>query len=220
MKKVAGVLAGCGFLDGTEIQEAVLTLFSLEKRGVAVEWFAPHQPQHHVVNHASGEPAARESRDVLAESARIVRGAVRPLSELDMGDYDGLVVPGGFGAAKNLCTFAFEGAQTRVLPELEAQILLARETRKPMGFICIAPVIAARVLARAGRRPLVTIGDHKESAAVIRSWGAQHQDCAADELCADADNLLLSTPAWNAARSITQVAAGIDLLAGRLARMI
>jgi len=219
-KKIAGVLAGCGYLDGAEIQEAVLTLLALEKRSAAVEWFAPVQAQAHVVNHVSGQPAASESRNVLVESARIVRGAIHPLSDLDMADFDGLVLPGGFGAAKNLCNFAFAGAQMAVLPELAAQILKAREARRPMGFLCIAPVIAARVLGGAGKRPRVTIGRDAATTAIIHGWGGVHQDCAADEICLDADNLIVSTPAWNAARSIVQVAAGIDKLGERLVRMI
>lgn len=218
-KKVAGVLAGCGFLDGAEIQEAVLTLLALEKRGVQLSWFAPDQPQAQVVDHLTGQPVAGESRNVLRESARIVRGEVRPLTELDMAEYDGLVLPGGFGAAKNLCSFAFEGAAMHVLPALQARILQAHALRKPMGFLCIAPVIAARVLAAAGARPKVTIGDHAATAAAIAGWGAVHQVCAADEICLDSPNLLVSTPAWNAARGISQVAAGIEKLGERLARM-
>jgi enhancing lycopene biosynthesis protein 2 len=219
-KKVAGVLAGCGFLDGAEIQEVVLILLALEKRGVVLEWYAPVGPQAHVVDHLTGQPVPGESRDMLRESARIVRGEVKPLAELDVAAVDGLVLPGGFGAAKNLCSFAFEGRSMTVLPELELRVRRAHELRKPMGFLCIAPVIAARVLGAAGARPKLTIGDHEPVAEAIRSWGGTHEVCAADEICVDAQNLLVSTPAWNAARSIVQVAAGIDKLGERLARMI
>jgi enhancing lycopene biosynthesis protein 2 len=219
-KKIAGVLAGCGYLDGAEIQEAVLTLLALEKRGAKVSWFAPAQPQAHVVNHISGQPAGGESRNVLVESARIVRGDIHPLSDLDMADFDGLVLPGGFGAAKNLCSFAFDGAAMKVLPALEAQLLKGHSLRRPMAFLCIAPVIAARVLGAAGARPKVTIGSDKATILAIQGWGAQHQACAADEICLDTMNLLVSTPAWNEARTIVQVAAGIEKLGERLCRMI
>ena len=219
-KKVAGVLAGCGFLDGAEIHEAVLALLALEKRGVVLEWYAPAGPQAHVVDHLTGQAVPGESRDVLRESARIVRGAVRPLDELDVAAVDGLILPGGYGAAKNLCSFAFQGAAMDVLPALAVRVGNAHQLRKPMAFLCIAPVIAAKVLGAAGARPKVTIGDHEPTAAAIRSWGGVHEACAADEICVDAQNLLVSTPAWNAARSIVQVAAGIDKLGERLARMI
>jgi enhancing lycopene biosynthesis protein 2 len=215
-KKVAGVLAGCGFLDGAEIQEAVLTLLALERRGLAMAWFAPDQVQAHVVDHRAGQPVAGESRNVLTESARIVRGAIQPLDRLDPAAFDALVLPGGFGAAKNLCSFAFDGAGMAVLPELERIVRVFHQARKPQGFICIAPVIAARVLGAEGARPRVTIGQDAATAEAIRSWGAEHVDCAPDGICLDERNRLVSTPAWNAADSIVQVAAGIDLLVERL----
>ena len=217
MKKVAGVLAGCGFLDGAEIQEAVLTLLALERRGVAVDWFAPDRLQHHVVDHLQGRPQGGESRNVLAESARIVRGRVQALDRLKVEDYSGLVLPGGFGAAKNLCDFAFAGAGMSVLPELAERVLAARRAGLALGFICIAPVIAAQVLGRAGHRPLVTIGDDAEAAEAIRSWSAEHQACGAREICVDQANRLVTTPAWNAAASIVEVDEGIGALAEQLA---
>lgn len=219
MKSIAGVLSGCGFLDGAEIQEVVLCQLALERRGMTVRWYAPNLPQHHVVNHLSGKVVEGASRNVLEESARIVRGAVKPLGELDPASVDGLLLPGGFGAAKQLCSWAFAGAEMSVLPELEELVLQFHMLRKPMGLVCIAPVIAARVLARAGARPQVTTGRDEELGETLRSWGAVHLPCEADEICVDAGNLLVSTPAWNAARSLTQVAAGIEKLGERLARM-
>lgn len=216
MKRVAGVLAGCGFLDGAEIQEAVLTQLALEQRGVALDWFAPDRPQHHVVDHVQGRPLAGETRNVLAESARIARGRVRPLASLDLSQFGGLVMPGGYGAAKNLCDFAFAGAGMSVLPELAALVLAARRADLALGFLCIAPVIAAQVLGQAGHRPRVTIGSDTATAAAIRSWGAEHVDCTAVEICVDEANRLVSTPAWNAAASIVEVAEGVQALAGRL----
>lgn len=219
MKSVAGVLAGCGFLDGAEIQEAVLSLLALERRGLSVAWYAPDRSQHHVVEHLHGRPTAG-TRNVLTESARIVRGRVRPLTELKVEEHAGLLLPGGFGAAKNLCDFAFAGADMKVLPELEERVLAARRAGLALGFLCIAPVIAAQVLGRAGHHPVVTIGDDADTIQAIRSWGAEHQACAATEICVDAANRLVSTPAWNAAASIVEVAEGIEALAAQLADWI
>lgn len=220
MKQVAGILAGCGFLDGAEIQEVVLCQLALERRGVALQWFAPDMAQHHVVDHLSGHEMPGATRNVLQESARIVRGAVKPLSELDPAQMDGLLVPGGYGAAKNLCSWAFQGGDMVVLPQLEEILLQGQALRRPMAFVCIAPVIAAKVLGRTGTRPQLSTGESREVAEVFSRWGAVHVDCAADEICVDGSNLLVSTPAWNAAKSIAQVAVGIDKLGERLARMI
>lgn len=216
MKRIAGVLAGCGVYDGAEIQEAVIALLAFARRGVAVDWFAPDIEQAHVVDHRTGQPCPGETRNVLVESARIVRGAVRPLDELRCEDYAGLVLPGGFGAAKNLCSYAFDGAKMTVLPRLEKTVLAFHREHKAMGFACIAPVIAARVLGAAGRCPLVTIGDDPATVEAIRSWGASHEVQPADGVCVDPGNRLVSTPAWNSAVDVLQVERGIEALAERL----
>jgi len=220
MKRIAGVLAGCGVYDGAEIQEAVISLLAFERRGIAVDWFAPDMPQRHVVDHLAGTEAPGETRNVLVESARIVRGAVRPLAALEAGSYDGLLLPGGFGAAKNLCSFAFDGAAMSVLPELEQAVLAAHRAHRALGFVCIAPVIAAKVLGAAGRYPLVTIGDHGPTIEAIQSWGASHEIQPADGVCVDPGNKLVTTPAWNAASSALQVEVGINRLAERLGQML
>jgi enhancing lycopene biosynthesis protein 2 len=220
MKRIAGVLAGCGVYDGAEIQEAVIALLAFARRGVAVDWFAPDIEQRHVVDHLGGEVAAGETRSVLRESARIVRGAVRPLSELEIGTWDGLLLPGGFGVAKQLCSFAFEGAQMSVLPELERIVIEAHRQHKALGFICIAPVIAAKVLGAAGRYPMVTIGDDGATIQAIQSWGASHEIQPADGICVDPGNKLVTTPAWNRAENILQVERGIERLAERLVPML
>lgn len=219
MKKLAGVLAGSGFLDGSEIQEVVMTLLAFERLGVELEWFAPDREQAHVVDHLRAAPI-KESRNVLQESARMVRGAISPLNRLDPADFDGLVLPGGFGAAKNLCSFAFEGAGMQVLQELAIRVTGFHKQNKPLGLICIAPVIAAKVLGEAGHQPLVTIGTHQETAAAITSWGARHEECGPEAICCDPRNLLVSTPAWNAAERATQVEVGINNLATKLNSML
>lgn len=216
MKRLAGILAGCGFLDGAEIQEAVITLLAFERLDIAIDWYAPDMPQHHVVDHKATQPNGDE-RNVLIESARIVRGAIRPLTDLNLAGYQGLVMPGGFGVAKNLCSFAFDGAGMTVLPAIEALVRQGHHLGLAMGFICIAPVIPARVLGMAGLSPTVTIGDHPGTIEAIESWGARHKICSPEEICIDEKNRLYTTPAWNAAQRATQVETGINRLAQALA---
>ena len=143
MTRVAVVLSGCGVYDGAEINEAVLTLLCLEQQGASYQCIAPDIPQMHVINHLTGEPVQGESRNVLVEAARIARGNIQDLAKARVDDFDALLVPGGFGAAKNLSDFAVVGAGMTVQPDF---LKLAREFHqrgKPIGLICIAPVMAA-----------------------------------------------------------------------------
>lgn len=209
-KRVGVVLAGCGFLDGAEIHEATCTLLSLDRRGATLVAAAPDVEQMHVVDHLRQAPAEGEQRNVLAESARIVRGKIRDLAELSANDVDALVFPGGFGAAKNLCSFAVEGRGMRVLPEVERIVREMRAASKPMGFICISPVIAARLLGGEGVK--VTIGNDADTAAAIASWGARHVECKVDEIAIDERLKVVSTPAYMLGPWIGAVATGIDKL--------
>jgi enhancing lycopene biosynthesis protein 2 len=209
-KRVGVVLAGCGFLDGAEIHEATCTLLSLDRRGATFVAAAPDVEQMHVVDHLRQAPAEGEPRNVLAESARIVRGKIRDLAELSANDLDALVFPGGFGAAKNLCSFAVEGRGMRVLPEVERIVREMRAASKPMGFICISPVIAARLLGGEGVK--VTIGDDADTAGAIASWGAHHVECKVDEIAIDERLKIVSTPAYMLGPWIGAVATGIDKL--------
>jgi enhancing lycopene biosynthesis protein 2 len=213
-KRVGVLLSGCGFLDGAEIHEATCTLLSLDKRGAAFVATAPDVPQMHVVDHLAGQPAAGQARSVLQESARIVRGKITDLSRVSAVDLDALILPGGYGAAKNLCSFAVEGRAMKVLPAVEKLVRDVRAAGKPMGFICIAPVIAARVLGAEGVR--LTIGDDAETAAAIESWGARHVRCRVDEIAVDERLRVVSTPAYMLGPWIADVAAGIDKLVGKV----
>ena len=106
-KNILVILSGCGVYDGAEIHESVLTLLALARHGASVTIAAPNKDQMHVINHATGDVMS-ESRNVMVEAARIARGQITDLSEIQSGDYDAVFIPGGFGAAKNLCTFATE----------------------------------------------------------------------------------------------------------------
>ena len=209
-KRVGVLLAGCGFLDGAEIHEATCTLLSLDRRKAKLVAMAPDVPQMHVVDHVAQRPVEGATRGVLAESARLVRGQITDLARVTAADLDALILPGGYGAAKNLCSFAVEGRQMRVQPGVEGLVRAMRAAGKPMGFICISPVIAARVLGADGVR--VTIGNDAETAAAVESWGARHVPCKVSEIALDERLKVVSTPAYMLGPWIADVAEGIDRL--------
>ena len=207
-KTIGVVLAGCGFLDGAEVHEAVLTLLALDRAGVTVKCMAPNVAQMHVVDHTSQTPAKGEGRNVLQESARIARCEITDLAEVNAGELDALVFPGGFGAAKNLCTFAVDGPACSVNPDVDRLIKAMHGAGKPQGFICIAPAIAAKVLGELN--PVLTIGTDESTAAALGALGAKHQNCNVDEIAVDEANKIASTPAYMLGPSIAHVAKGID----------
>jgi enhancing lycopene biosynthesis protein 2 len=216
-KRVGVVLSGCGFLDGAEIHEATCTLLSLDRRGAKLVAMAPDVEQLHVVDHVKGAPAAGEKRRVLEEAARLVRGQIVELSKVSASDLDALIFPGGFGVAKNLCSFATEGRSMKVLPAVERLARDVRQAGKPSGYICIAPVIAARLFG--GEGVTVTIGDDRETAAAIESWGARHVDRKVEEIALDERLKIVSTPAYMLGPWIAPVAAGIDKLVSAVLEM-
>lgn len=210
MTRIGVVLSGCGFLDGSEIHEAVLTLLHLDQRGVEVVAMAPRRPQRHVVDHRSGAEAAGEVRDVLAESARLVRGRIVELASVSAESLDGLILPGGFGAAKNLSDFAFQGAAATVHPDLRRLLQELHARRRPIGALCIAPAILAVVLGQLG--PQLTIGNDAATAAALGQCGVRHVDCAVTDCVVDPDLRLVTTPAYMYDARIHQVSQGIGKL--------
>jgi enhancing lycopene biosynthesis protein 2 len=207
MKKVAVVLSGCGVYDGSEIHEAVLTLLALDQRGINYQCFAPNIPQLHVVNHLTGEVAAGETRNVLIEAARIARGEVRDLAQASAADFDALLVPGGFGAAKNLCDFAVNGSAMQVQPDFLRFAQAMHKAGKPIGLICIAPAMAAKIF---GAGVECTIGSDAETAATITAMGGKHIACPVEKAVIDKRNKLVTTPAYMLAQRIGDAAKGID----------
>ncbi|RKY56052.1 MAG: isoprenoid biosynthesis protein ElbB [Candidatus Neomarinimicrobiota bacterium] len=212
MPKVAVVLSGCGVYDGSEIHESVITLLALNRAGAEVQCFAPDINQMHVVNHLKGEVEIGESRNVLVESARIARGNVKDLSTAKATDFDAVIFPGGFGVAKNLCDFAVKGSDCFINPEVEELILDGFNANIPMGFICIAPVIASKVLGAKNVNVKVTIGTDPETAKEIVKMGAKHINCAVNDCVIDRKNKIVTTPAYMLANHISEAAAGIDKL--------
>ena len=214
-KKVAIILSGCGVFDGAEINETVLTALSLDQLGAQVEYFAPDINQHHVLNHLTGEEMP-EQRNVLVESARITRGKSRDIRELKAADFDAVILPGGFGVAKNLSDFAFKGADCRVQEDILQAILQFKEVKKPVGLICMSPALSAKIFGEGVR---CTIGDDADTAAAITQMGGVHQDCAVDGIVVDEKNRLVTTPAYMLAQSISEAAKGIHKLVEQVLAM-
>ncbi len=207
-KKVGVVLSGCGVYDGSEIHEAVITMLALDRRGAEMVICAPDAPQMHVINHLTGEPAEGESRNVLVESARIARGAIRDVAEVSADELDAVILPGGFGAAKNLCDFAVKGADCAADPGVTKLVREVHAQGKPVAAVCIAPALIARLLGEEG--PELTIGTDADTAAALESMGAKHVNCPVREFVIDRDRKLVSTPAYMLAQSISEAAEGIE----------
>ncbi|MCK5134409.1 MAG: isoprenoid biosynthesis glyoxalase ElbB [Bacteroidales bacterium] len=205
MKKFAVVLSGCGVFDGAEIHEATLSLLAITKQGGSYEVFAPDTTQHHVINHLTGEEM-EETRNVLVESARIARGSIHDLKTFNPEAFDGLLFPGGFGAAKNLSNWAFEAPDASVLPEVEDAIMGMVQLKKPVGALCISPVILAKVLGAVK----LTIGDDEGTAQAMESIGATHVNTTHGEVVVDNDKLIVTTPCYMLDATIDQIAEGAD----------
>ena len=219
MHTVGVVLSGCGYLDGAEIYEATLTLLSLDKREIAYQCLAPNVPQLHVVNHKTGE-ATGESRNVLVEAARIARGKIEPLSEAWLDKLDAVIFPGGFGAAKNYCDFAVNGEGCTIHPVVESFMQKTVTARKPLGVICISPVVLARALKGLDLHPQLTVGKSSGASQAVDNFGSRHVECAVTDCIVDHELRVVSTPAFMHSARISEVALGIDKLVEQIAALI
>ncbi len=207
-KKIGVILSGCGVYDGSEIHEAVITMLALDRQGAEMVLCAPDSPQMHVINHLTGEVAEDETRNVLTESARIARGAVRDVAAVSADELDGLIIPGGFGAAKNLCDFAVKGPDCDVDPEVARLVREVHGQHKPVAAVCIAPAVLARVLG--DESPALTIGTDDNTAAALEQMGARHQACPVTEFVVDRERKLITSPAYMLAQRISEAAEGIE----------
>lgn len=212
MAKVGVILSGCGVMDGSEIHEAVLVLLSLSQRGATYQCMAPDKPVP-VVNHLT-KKAEKEPRNMLAEAARIARGDIVKLSDVKGDQYDAFILPGGFGAAKNLCSFAASGADCEVDVDVERVLKEAHAAKKPLGFACIAPVIGAKVFG--SEKPKLTIGHDKETAAGITAMGAEHVSSDVKDIVVDEAHRIVSTAAYMEAKNLTELHVGIDKLVAQV----
>ncbi len=209
-KRVGVILSGCGVYDGAEIHEAVITLLALDRAGAEVVCMAPNRDQMHVVNHLTGEVAEGEKRNVLVESARIARGSIRDIAGVRVDELDALVMPGGFGAAKNLCDYAVKGADCSIDPEVSAIIQAMHKAGKPVVAMCIAPAVAMKALTDGGVKPTMTIGTDADTAAALESMGGNHENQDVRGVAIDIANKVISTPAYMLGQNISEVADGIE----------
>lgn len=215
-KKVGLLLSGCGFQDGSEIYETVLSILALERAAAEIVAMAPDAAQRDVINHCTGK-SEHQVRDVLRESARIVRGKINPVKEISADDLDALVIPGGFGVVTNLCNWAVEGAEPWVHPEVQRIINDINAQGKPIGAMCIAPVLVSMVLG--DKNPTLTIGDDKNVANSIQSMGTKHQETTVDGIAIDERNKIVSTSAFMQAGKALDAEAGISAMVNKVLEM-
>lgn len=220
MAKIGVILSGCGVYDGSEIYETVLTLLAIDRAGAEAVCMAPDIPQMHVINHLTGEPVAGEQRNVLQEAARIARGKIKNLKNVKAADIDALVLPGGFGAAKNLCDFAVKGPDCTVNPEVARLMREIVQAKKPLAAICIAPALVAKVLGEDRLAPEITIGSDQGTAQALETMGGKHVTCPVREIVIDQKNKIITTPAYMLAERISEAADGIEKTIKTLIDMI
>ncbi len=200
MKHFAIVLSGCGVYDGSEIHEAVMTMLAIDKNHCQYSIFAPDILQFHVINHLSGDEMA-ETRNVLVESARIARGKIESIDKLNVNDFDGIIFPGGFGAAKNLSTYAFKGIDCDVNSSIAEIIQNFHFAKKPIGGLCISPVLLSKVIPHC----TVTIGDDVNTAHDIDGMGGTHIISKHGEAVVDSNNKIVTSACYMLEASIGQI---------------
>jgi enhancing lycopene biosynthesis protein 2 len=214
-KRFAVILAGCGVFDGTEIHEATLTLLAIAKAGGSYACFAPDKEQTQVINHLTGE-LLQEERNILVESARICRGKIKPLNLFEPENFDAVIFPGGFGVAKNLCSVAFEGSECTVDPEVELAVIASVEASIPIGAMCVAPVLIAKILPGAN----VTIGKDPETIKIIEKMGCTHHETEYTEVIVDEKYKLVTSPCYMPDAHILQIAEGTQNVVNELINLI
>lgn len=207
MKKFAIILSGSGVYDGSEIHETVLTMLAVKKQKADYKMFAPNTSQYHVVNHLTSD-IMKETRNVLVESARIARGDIYPLSDFKVEDIDAVIIPGGFGAAKNLSTFAIEGEKFTILPEIEDVLIKTHDAGKPIGALCIAPVILAKIFGDVK----LTIGNDEKTASTVEKLGAIHLRTSHGQIVVDHEKKIYTTPCYMLDANLIQIESGIGSL--------
>ncbi|MGW8286890.1 MAG: isoprenoid biosynthesis glyoxalase ElbB [Desulfobulbales bacterium] len=214
-KKFAVILSGCGNKDGAEIHESVMTLWAIHKHGAEFQCFAPDIPQHHVLNFITNQEMD-ETRNVLIESARIARGNIKDLKEYKAADFDGLIMPGGLGAAKNLSTFAFDGPHCFVNEDVERAVRETAAQSKPIGALCIAPAIIAKILGDV----TVTIGEDVATEAALAQMGASHSKTGHGEICVDLEKKIVTTPCYMLDARVDQIGEGAENLVKAILEMV
>ena len=219
MKKVGVLLSGCGVNDGAEIHESVITMLALDRAGAEMVLMAPNIDQMHVVNHYTGQEMD-EYRNVLVESSRIARGNIKDMAEISANDMDALIIPGGFGVAKNLCDYAMAGPDCSINPDVYRLISELKLLNKPIGAICIAPAMMAKILGELDESANMTIGSDETTSKDIEAMGSVHVECQVSEMVVDEKKNLVTTPAYMEAKTIKDAADGIEKLVKQVLSMI
>jgi enhancing lycopene biosynthesis protein 2 len=219
MPKVAVCLSGCGFLDGAEVHESVLTLLALDQAGAKYVCCAPDKPQRKVVDHATQQEAGNQTRNILTESARIARCDIKPISQVNAKEIDAVIFPGGYGAALNLCSFGVDGAECSVDPDVESLVSDMLEMKKPIGAICIAPAMLARILGKKKTAAKLTIGNDAGTAQALTKMGVQHCDCVVTDAIVDREHKIASTPAYMLGKGPAEVFEGIRKCVNEVLKM-
>jgi enhancing lycopene biosynthesis protein 2 len=217
-KRVGVLLSGCGVMDGSEIHEATLTLYFLDRQGAEIICMAPNKNQYEVMNHLSGA-RTEETRNIMTEAARIARGKIRDVKTVMVEDVDAIIIPGGLGAAKNLCTYAIDGADCKVDEDVAGLLKELQRAQKPIGALCIAPSVIASLFG-AELAPEITIGMDPATAEKMEKMGARHKKAKVDEIVVDAKNRIVTTPCYMLAQSIKEVGEGVEKLVGKIMEMI
>lgn len=217
MYKIGVLLSGCGVMDGSEIHEAVITLLAIDKEGMEYICIAPDKDQTQVINHITNKPQ-NEKRNMLVESARIARGNIKDIKDISINEIDAIIMPGGFGAACNLSSFGIDGTNAKVLPEVENFLSEVHKLKKPIGAICIAPNVLAKVFGK--NTPEITIGTDENTAKAMEQMGAKHINKKSDEIVIDKKNLLVTTPAYMLAKGPKEIEAGITKLVKAVGKLI
>jgi enhancing lycopene biosynthesis protein 2 len=220
MKKIGVVLSGCGHQDGTEIHEAVFTLHALDKLDVDVIIMAPDMDQFHVINHLNGEEEISESRNILVESARIARGEVVDVATISGQQLDALIFPGGTGMAKNIFDYSMAGINCTVIPDVQRLVVEVLEANKPLGAICIAPVMVAKILEYLGRTGTVTGGFNDNINNDIKAMDINTIEVGAEDIVVDEENKIVTTPAYVEAKSMSEAFIGIEKLVNKVLELI
>ena len=219
MKKVGVLLSGCGVNDGAEIHESIITMLTLDRAGAEMVLMAPNIDQMHVVNHYTGQEMD-EYRNVLVESSRIARGNIKDMAEISANDMDALIIPGGFGVAKNLCDYAMAGPDCSINPDVYRLISELKLLNKPIGAICIAPAMMAKILGELDESANMTIGSDETTSKDIEAMGSVHVECQVSEMVVDEEKNLVTTPAYMEAKTIKDAADGIEKLVKQVLSMI
>ncbi len=210
--KIGVLLSGCGVYDGAEIQEAVLTLLAIEEIGAKAVCISINKDQHHVVNHLTGEEMP-EKRNILVESARIARGEVLDIGSVEPADIDALVIPGGFGSAKNFTEWAFEGPAGSIDPKVKLLLVNLINIGKPIAALCVSPIVVAKAFEGSAVHPSMTLGSDKEASPYdiggfsdgLTSTGAIAHMKSIREIQIDEVNKIVSAPCYMMEASILDV---------------